>query len=159
MTSLGRAVLAPALLVLTLLAGCTAATPDASWVDDDETSIESDAPADDAPVDSAPVEESDEEAPAPPPPAPTYAPGDAFNETCSVAWPSAPQVTATDIQITSYCPNVPSSFPVVLVVYGDPSLPITPSTSSFQVSGVVYGSDVSQAGMPYLIVIADEVRL
>jgi hypothetical protein len=47
----------------------------------------------------------------------------------------------------------------VLVVYADPTLPITPSTGSFRVVGEVYGSDVSQSGMPYLIVLADEVRL
>jgi hypothetical protein len=85
--------------------------------------------------------------------------GDAFSETCSVAWPSAPQITATDIQITAYCPNVPSSYAVVLVVYPDPNLPITPDTGSFVVIGEVYGAAESQAGMPYLIVLADEVRL
>lgn len=158
MTSLRRAVLAPAILAVALLAGCTASSPYESPVDDDETSVESQTSPDDAPVDSAPVDESEDEAPAPPP-ASTYEAGDAFAETCSVAWPSAPQVTATDIQITAYCPNVPSTYAVVLVVYPDPSLPITPSTGSFQVIGSVYGSDVSQTGLPYLIVLADEVRL
>jgi hypothetical protein len=158
MTSLSRAVLTPALLVVALLAGCSGGSP----VDDEQTGVESEAVesealVDETAVDPAPVDEVEEEAPAPP--ASTFAPGDAFSQTCSVAWPSAPQVTATDIQITSYCPNVPSTYAVVLVVYPDPSLPITTSTGSFQVVGQVYGSAESPAGMPYLIVIADEVRL
>jgi hypothetical protein len=160
MTSLGRAVLAPAVLTVALLSGCAAQPPNASPVDDEQATVESEASVEEIAVNPAPTAEANEEAaPAPPPAAPSYAAGDAFNETCSVAWPSAPQVTSTDIQITSFCPNVPSSFPVVLVVYPDPSLPITASTGSFQVVGEVYGSAESPTGMPYLIVLADEVRL
>jgi hypothetical protein len=76
-----------------------------------------------------------------------------------VAWPSAPAVTADAIQITAFCPNVPASYPLVLIQYGDPALPITPSTGSFRVIGTVYGSANSTAGVPYLIVIADQVQL
>lgn len=122
---------------------------------------ETGAPAvEEAPVEEAPVEQAPA-APAPEPPAPaaTFEVGDPFDESCSVAWPSAPTVTATDIQIAAYCPGVPSSYPLVLVVYGDPALPITPSTSSFRAIGEVYGTGQSGAGMPYLIVLASEVRL
>lgn len=158
MPSLRPALLAPAVLALALLAGCASSSYSSSYDDYDDTSYESDTSYDDAAVDPAPADEGAAD-PAPAAPASSYSPGDPFNETCSVAWPSAPQVTATDIQITAYCPNVPSTYPVVLVVYPDPSLPITPSTGSFRVVGQVYGSDVAQSGLPYLIVLASEVRL
>lgn len=159
MTTLRPGALASALLALILLTGCVA-TPAPADNTTDDTVVEEAQTADEPPVDAEPSQEA--AAPADPSPAPvasTYAAGDFFDESCSVAWPSAPQVTATDIQITSYCPNVPNSYAVVLVVYGDPTLPITTSTGSFRVIGEVYGSATSQAGMPYLIVLADEVRL
>ena len=152
-----RALAAPfAALALVLLAGCASASGggdiDLSPVDA-PASVESESP-DVEPA--APVAE----APSPAQPAAaSYEVGDPFDESCSVAWPSAPAVTATDIQITAQCSGVPGTYPLVLVVYPDPSLPITPSTGSFRVVGEVYGTATSQAGMPYLIVLASEVRL
>jgi hypothetical protein len=147
---------------LVLLAGCSAGTSydsgaeDPPAFSDSGSDVDSGSSPDDDAVEPPPAEEP---APPPAPPAASFAKGDPFDQSCSVAWPSAPVVTSDVIQITAFCPNVPSTYPLVLIQYSDPTLPLNPSTGSFRVVGTVYGSATSDAGMPYLIVIADQVQL
>jgi hypothetical protein len=150
-----------------LLAGCSAGTSYDSGAEDPPafsdsgsgSDVDSGSGSDDAAVEPPPAEEPAEPAAPAAPPAASFTKGDPFDQSCSVAWPSAPVVTSDVIQITAFCPNVPSTYPLVLIQYSDPTLPLNPSTGSFRVVGTVYGSATSDAGMPYLIVIADQVQL
>jgi hypothetical protein len=106
---------------------------------------------------------------APPPaaPAPTAAPGgDAqfgvgthYAGKCSVAWPTAPVLTSTTIQMTMSCTAVPSQYMLTLVVYDDPTLKVTPSTGQMTVTGVVVDFATSQMGMTMPIIQASKITI
>lgn len=92
-------------------------------------------------------------------PASTFAPGDPFDRSCVVAWPTAPVRTATAIQLTMSCRGVPDGYRLVQVVYGDPHLPIRPSTGAVRVLGHVADVAASEYGYKDLVVQADTVTL
>jgi len=110
-------------------------------------------------------------APAPttqaPPPAPAttsqpdsgFGIGTSYSGKCYVAWPTAPVTTSTTIQMTMSCSGVPSQYALVLVVYGDPSLPVTPSTGAMTVTGVVQDFEQSQMGMTVPIIMATNITI
>ena len=132
------------------LAGCSAA-PASSYSDYSEPD---DVVQDEAA--SEPAAEAPEEAP----PADTdpFAIGSDFSQSCSIAWPSAPVVTSSAIQLTLQCSGVPSDqYQLVVAVYPDPDLPVTPSTGSMQVSGTVADVGTSGSGLVYLVVQASAV--
>jgi hypothetical protein len=85
--------------------------------------------------------------------------GDEFSAICSVAWPTAPTYTATTIELTMSCPDVPQQFLFVSVSYPDPNLPINPSTGAVRVHGQVVNIGTSAYGYKTLYVAADEVDL
>jgi hypothetical protein len=85
--------------------------------------------------------------------------GAAFDEKCVVAWPTAPTRTSRDIQMTMDCTNVPKQYLLTKVVYGDPNLPITPSTGQIRVRGHVVDVARSEYGFKLLVVQADSVDL
>lgn len=91
-------------------------------------------------------------------PAPTsFDVGSDFNQNCSVAWPSAPIVTTSAIQLTLSCGGVPSTYPLVVAIYPDPNLPVTPSTGQMNVVGSIVDIGKSESGLVFLIVRATAV--
>jgi lysophospholipase L1-like esterase len=90
---------------------------------------------------------------------PSFEKGDAFDDVCAVAWPTAPLYTADSIQMRMSCQRTPSQFTFVDVIYGDPDLPITPSTGYVSVRGVVAGVAESGLGFRILLVEASAVDL
>lgn len=94
--------------------------------------------------------------PAEPAPA-SFEIGSDFDQSCSVAWPSAPTVTTTSIQLTLSCSGVPSTYPLVIAVYPDPSLSITPSTGQLRVAGTIVDIGTSESGLVFLIVSARSI--
>lgn len=89
----------------------------------------------------------------------TYEPGDEFEASCVVAWPTAPVRYRDHIEMRMSCSGVPSQFLFVDVAYGDPDLPVTPSTGSMRVRGEIADIARSELGFTTLIVIADDVDL
>ncbi|MBX3313751.1 MAG: SGNH/GDSL hydrolase family protein [Actinobacteria bacterium] len=89
----------------------------------------------------------------------TFDIGDAFEDTCTIAWPTAPTRLTDSISMTTTCLNVPGQFLFVHVQYGDPDLPVTPSRATMHVKGRIADIAQSEYGFKYLIVIADDVEL
>jgi hypothetical protein len=118
------------------------------------------APAPGTTTDQAPAAQAP---PATTPAAPstsTFEIGAPFEDDCVVAWPTAPVRTSSTIQLTMSCAHVPSSeFLLTHVIYGDPDLPITPSTGQVHVVGRVVDVAQSEYGFRQLVVEASEVRL
>lgn len=83
--------------------------------------------------------------------------GDPFSSACVVAWPSAPTYTNDSIVMTMSCQATPGQFLFTQVTYGDPNLPITPSTGTVQVSGTIAGYARSAYGYKELLVQANRV--
>jgi len=101
-----------------------------------------------------------------PPPAPAttsqaaaFGIGTNYSGKCYVAWPTAPVTTSTTIQMTMSCSGIPSQYALVLIVYGDPSLQVTPSTGSMTVTGVVQDFEQSQMGMTVPIIMATNITI
>ena len=72
--------------------------------------------------------------------------GAKYSGKCTVAWPTAPTITSTTIQMTMSCTGVPSKYLLVLVVYDDPTLKVTPSTGAMTVTGFVRDFAQTQMG-------------
>lgn len=88
----------------------------------------------------------------------TFNRGDAFDDLCVVAWPTAPTRTESSIQMTMSCQHVPTAqFTLVDVVYDDPGLNVTPSTGYLRIQGTVEGTARSDYGFSELVVHADRV--
>jgi hypothetical protein len=85
--------------------------------------------------------------------------GDAFDATCTVAWPTAPTRFTQGISMTMSCSGVPGQFLFVNVQYGDPDLPVTPSRSTMRVEGHIEDIAQNEYGFKYLVVVADDVTL
>jgi hypothetical protein len=101
-------------------------------------------------------------APTPPSqtPASGFSAGAAFDDYCVVAWPTAPIRSSSGIQMTMTCTHVPESqYLFTVVAYGDPNLPITPSTGQMHVTGRVVDVATSGYGYRELVVRADHVDL
>ena len=95
-----------------------------------------------------------------PQPPTVFANGDSFNETCVVAWPTAPVITQDSIVMTMTCSNVPEGeYLFTQVHYGDPNLDITPDTGDVQVIGKVVGTVTSEFGFKELVVAASDIKL
>jgi hypothetical protein len=89
-----------------------------------------------------------------------FADGSPFDNQCSIAWPTKPVVSATTIQLTLTCANVPSSMYVfVVAVYNDPTLAVTRATTTVHVRGEISDSALTSTGLSYLIVQAREISL
>jgi hypothetical protein len=89
-----------------------------------------------------------------------FEPGDSFEASCTIAWPSAPTRDSETIQMLTTCSGVPTTdFQFVQVVYPDPNLEVTPSTGAMRVEGEVYDIAESEIGYRVLIVLADDVEL
>jgi pimeloyl-ACP methyl ester carboxylesterase len=84
--------------------------------------------------------------------------GSPFDDECVVVWPTAPVRTSHDIEMTMSCAHVPEGqFLFTQVVYGDPNLPITPSTGKVHVVGQVVDVATSSYGYRELVVQATTV--
>jgi hypothetical protein len=91
---------------------------------------------------------------------PGFADGSVFDQKCAIAWPTEPVVSASSIQLTLTCANVPSSMYVfVVAIYDDPELAITRATTTVRVSGRVSDTAVTSTGLSYLIVQATDISL
>jgi hypothetical protein len=102
--------------------------------------------------------------PPPPPPQPqaptsSFEIGADFDLRCQVAWPTAPTRTTNSIEMTMQCPGIPSEFLLVYVSYGDPDLPITPSTGPVRVRGKVVNHAQNELGFKLLVVVAESVEI
>lgn len=81
--------------------------------------------------------------------------GDRFSDLCSVAWPTAPVITATSIEVTTFCQHTPQQFLFVHVSYPDPDLPLNPMTGFSRVEGTIVGTSTNGVGVKQLVVEAD----
>jgi hypothetical protein len=88
-----------------------------------------------------------------------WAVGSRYSGSCTVAWPSSPTVSATDIQMTMSCSGLSDKYLVVLVVYPDPDLPVTPSTGAMKVTGVIQAFAESAMMGEFPIVLANSIEL
>ena len=89
-----------------------------------------------------------------------FADGSSFDADCAVAWPTAPVVSKTSIQLTLTCPSVPSSqYVFVVAVYDDPTLAVTTATTKVHVTGTVSDTALTNTGLSYLIVKAATIEL
>jgi hypothetical protein len=61
--------------------------------------------------------------------------------------------------MTMQCPGIPSEFLLVYVSYGDPDLPITPSTGPVRVRGKVVNHAQNELGFKLLVVVAESVEI
>jgi hypothetical protein len=99
----------------------------------------------------------------PPPttsPTSSLSPGQHFDSRCVVAWPTAPEVSSTYIQMTMSCDAVPESeYLFTVVQYDDPNLPVTPDTGSMEVIGTIIASVRSDYGYSELEVQASRIIL
>lgn len=110
------------------------------------TTEESTVPVQEAPAESTPTDDP-------------FGIGAPFMQECSIAWPSAPVITSSAIQLTLQCSGVPANqFQLIVAVYPDPTLPVTPSTGTMLVSGSVADTGRSDAGIDYLVVQASTVE-
>jgi pimeloyl-ACP methyl ester carboxylesterase len=86
--------------------------------------------------------------------------GSPFDDTCVVAWPTAPVRTSNSIEMTMSCEHVPESeYLFTDVTYGDPNLPVTPARATAHIVGRIV--DVATSGLGYkeLVVEATSVQL
>lgn len=89
-----------------------------------------------------------------------YAPGDAFNDYCVIAWPTAPGYTSDSIQMTMTCQHVPEGrFLFTDVIYRSTTLHPTPDTGYMHVVGRVLDVATSAYGFSELEVEATSVTL
>ena len=90
----------------------------------------------------------------------TYVPGSPFEDSCVVAWPTAPLRTSTSISMRMSCAGVPGEeFLFTDVTLDDPSLVVTPSTGALTVRGVVEDTAASGYGYNVLLVRADQITV
>ena len=82
-----------------------------------------------------------------------------YSGSCRVAWPTAPTVTSESIQMLMDCAGVPNKYSLVQVVYGDPTLNVTPSTGAMTVSGEVVDIAKNGNGMTLPVILADSIDI
>jgi hypothetical protein len=85
--------------------------------------------------------------------------GTRYSGKCIVAWPTAPTITSTAIQMTMDCSGVPDKYMLTVVIYGDPTLNVTPTTGQMAVTGVVVDFAENQYGYTMPIIQADTITL
>jgi len=61
--------------------------------------------------------------------------------------------------MTMSCSGIPSQYLLVVVVYGDPSLAVTPSTGTMTVKGTVVDFAQSQMGMTMPVIQASSITI
>jgi len=87
-----------------------------------------------------------------------YSIGAAFDDECVVAWPTAPTVTSSSIEMTMTCAHVPEGqFLFTYVGYGNPNLTVTPDTGKMHVIGKVVDIAKSDYGYKELVVQASSI--
>lgn len=90
----------------------------------------------------------------------SYSPGAPFDDYCVINWPTAPTYTSSSIQMVMGCKHVDQNkFFFTQVVYGDPKLPVTPSTGAMHVVGHVIDSAHSAYGFNVLVVEATKITI
>lgn len=89
----------------------------------------------------------------------TYGVGERFSDLCSVAWPTAPTITADSIEVLTFCQHMLEQFTFVHVSYPDPNLPLNPMTGFSLVEGTIVGTSTSSLGLKTLLVEADTYEL
>lgn len=86
--------------------------------------------------------------------------GDRFEDTCTIAWPTAPSRSSQGTQIRTTCAGVDTSeFQFVDILVLDPDLEVTPSSSTVHVSGEIVDIIDSDMGFRTLAVIAEDAEL
>jgi hypothetical protein len=86
--------------------------------------------------------------------------GSHFDSECVVAWPTAPVITSTSIQMTMSCGAVPENeYLFTQVDYGDPNLPISPEHAQAHVIGTIVDIASSAYGYKELVVQASSVQV
>jgi hypothetical protein len=86
--------------------------------------------------------------------------GSSFASWCVVAWPSAPTITSSSIEMTMSCDAVPESeYLFTDVIYGDPNLPISPDHARAYVVGKIIDIARSEDGYSELVVQASSVKV
>lgn len=86
--------------------------------------------------------------------------GEAFDDYCVVAWPTAPTITTNAIIMTMSCEHVPENkYLFTQVRYGNPHLNMTPDTGTVRVVGKIVDVATSDYGYKELIVQASKVVL
>jgi len=83
-----------------------------------------------------------------------------FSARCAIAWPTAPARGSTSIQMRTSCSGVPAEqFLFVDVVYDDPDLPVSSSSSTMDVRGKIVDIVRSEYGFTVLVVYATSVTV
>lgn len=86
--------------------------------------------------------------------------GDSFEDTCTIAWPTAPSRGSQGTQIRTTCSGVDmGDFQFVDILVLDPDLDVSPSDSTVAVRGEVVDVVESEFGFKTLAVIADEAEV
>ena len=85
--------------------------------------------------------------------------GSPFSATCTIAWPTAPQIGTNSIQMRTSCGGYSDRFLFVDIAYADRSLPVTPNHSTMRVQGTVADIVHDQMGFNILFVLADRITL
>ncbi len=94
-----------------------------------------------------------------PPPSAGFTVGSTFSDECQIAWPTAPTYSTHAISMTMSCQHVPESqYLLTQVHYGDPNLPVTPSTGWMHVVGHVVDINRSGYGFRELVIDASNIR-
>lgn len=86
--------------------------------------------------------------------------GASFEDTCTIAWPTAPSRGSQGTQIRTTCRGVDAGqYQFVDILVLDPDLEVTPSNSTLRVRGEVIDMVESDMGFTTLAVIADEAEI
>ena len=85
--------------------------------------------------------------------------GDAFESYCQVAWPTAPIRTSRYIQMTMQCDRHYPGYLLTVVLYGNPSLNVTPSTGRIYIKGQIVDLAESGYGFKEVVVQATTATL
>jgi len=90
----------------------------------------------------------------------SYAIGSTFDDECVVAWPTAPSISSSSIEMTMSCDHVPEGeFLFTDVGYDDPNLSVTPDTGKMHVVGKIIDISQSDYGYKELVVEASRITL
>lgn len=86
--------------------------------------------------------------------------GAPFEDTCTIAWPTAPSRSSQGTQIRTTCSGVDTGeYQFVDILVLDPDLEVTPSNSTVRVRGEVLDVIESEMGFTTLAVIATEADI
>lgn len=86
--------------------------------------------------------------------------GAPFEDTCTIAWPTAPSRSSQGTQIRTTCRGVDAGeYQFVDILVLDPDLEVTPSDSTVRVRGEVVDVIESEMGFTTLAVIATEAEI